>query len=113
MKNLFPEYYKPTVQEYDKIWNEALIVFDTNTLLDLYRYSEESSSDFISVMKFYKARLWLPYQIAWEFQRNRISTICGHIEAYHQLCAKLDDEFEKAFKAIRDWEKHCIKDTHI
>ena len=109
MKNLFPEYYAISSQEYDKIWENALIVFDTNILLDLYRYSEDSSSDFMSVMTSYETRLWLPYQVAWEFQRNRISIISSQIAAYNQLCTKLDTEITKALDNINNWKDSLYK----
>lgn len=109
MKNLFPEYYAISSQEYDKIWENALIVFDTNILLDLYRYSEDSSSDFMSVMTSYETRLWLPYQVAWEFQRNRMSIISSQIAAYNQLCTKLDTEITKALDNINNWKDSLYK----
>lgn len=109
MKNLFSEYYAISSQEYDRIWENALIVFDTNILLDLYRYSEDSSSDFMSAMTSYEARLWLPYQVAWEFQRNRLSTISSQVVAYNQLSSKLESEITKALENVANWKEAQYK----
>ncbi len=37
MHDSFFGFYPPNQQEYDRLWKEGLIVFDTNALLDLYR----------------------------------------------------------------------------
>lgn len=109
MKTLFSEYYNITAQEYDRVWEDSLIVFDTNVLLDLYRCSEDVSSDILSIMKFYEARLWLPYQVAWEFQRNRVELVCSQRKAYDQLCTKVEDEIIKAISNIKNMEKALYK----
>lgn len=113
MKSLFSEYYKLSAEEYNTIWNDALIVFDTNVLLDLYRYSADVSSDMISAMRAYSDRLWLPYQVAWEFHRNRIGIITGHIEAYNQLCSKLDTEISKAIDALKKKDNLYMSHPYI
>ena len=71
MKNRFAEYYKPTEAEVQDLWNTATIVFDTNVLLDLYRYDATTRDEVIQIITFYKERLWIPYQVGWEFHRNR------------------------------------------
>lgn len=38
MKSKFRGYYKPTDEEFDTLWKNAVFVFDTNVLLNLYRY---------------------------------------------------------------------------
>ena len=113
MKSLFSEYYKLSAEEYNTIWNDALIVFDTNVLLDLYRYSADVSSDMISAMRAYSDRLWLPYQVAWEFHRNRIGIVTGHIEAYNQLCSKLDTEISKAIDALKKKDNLYLSHPYI
>ena len=41
MKNMFKQYdYNFTEQEYRHIWENSLFIFDTNILLNLYRYSQ-------------------------------------------------------------------------
>ena len=38
MRNKFLGYYKPTKEELAAMWNECIFVFDTSTLLNIYRY---------------------------------------------------------------------------
>lgn len=111
MKKKFAEYYNLSQNDYNDIWKDALIVFDTNILLNLYKCTDDTRAEFISVMKFYESRLWLPYQVALEFNRNRISIICGNSQAYSQLSKKLEEEIQKAIKTVEGWEKALYK-TH-
>ncbi len=38
MKGIFKGYHQPTEEEFSQLWRNALFVFDTNVLLNLYRY---------------------------------------------------------------------------
>jgi len=40
MRDLFPEYYIPREEDFQKAWNTGLFVFDANVLLNLYGYSD-------------------------------------------------------------------------
>ena len=53
MKKQFAEYYDLPDERINEIWANSLIVFDTNVLLNLYRYKEEARNEFINVIKFY------------------------------------------------------------
>ena len=51
MRKLFPGHYTPSDEEFGKIWKDGLIIFDTNVLLDLYRYSENTVKALFDVME--------------------------------------------------------------
>lgn len=42
MRNRFAEYYELPEERIKEIWENSLIVFDTNVLLNLYRYNEDA-----------------------------------------------------------------------
>ena len=75
MKELFPGYYRPSEDEFSDLWKNCVFILDTNVLLNLYRYSEESRNDFIKVLHKIETRLWIPHQVALEFQENRTKVI--------------------------------------
>lgn len=50
MKDKFFGFYPPDEKEIEKIWKNAIIAFDTNTLLNLYRYSKNTKNDFIKTI---------------------------------------------------------------
>lgn len=89
MKSLFPGYYKYSDEEYDNVWNNAAIVLDTNSLLDFYRLSQESSQDFLHILEEYKDRLYMPYQVAKEYHKNLECVICEQLKNYREASADL------------------------
>lgn len=77
MKSSFSGYYPPTPDEYERLWKEATIVLDTNVLLNLYRLPTSARDEFLNVLDLLKDRLWVPHQVALEFQRNRLTVIAA------------------------------------
>lgn len=97
MKNKFFNYYRKNEDEIQKIWDDSLIVFDANVLLVLYKSSEDTKNDILSIMKYYSDRLWIPYQVAYEFHDNRINTIFKRKEEH----VKLVDQLEKFSNSLK------------
>lgn len=75
MHDSFFGFYPPTSNEFDRIWHEALIIFDTNALLDLYRLPPKAREELFVALEHFKERLWIPYQVGLEVQRNRFKVI--------------------------------------
>ena len=110
MKNMFKQYnYFYTQEEYKDIWENALFVFDTNTLLNLYRYQEDTRDEFLKVLGIISDRIWIPYHVALEFQRNRLIVISEQKE----LFAKTKKALEGTEKALNvEFEKLKLKKRH-
>lgn len=75
MKDQFSGYYRPTDSDIERVWNEGAIVFDSSSLLNFYRYSEETCKSLFKVITHFEERLWIPYQVASEYHRNRLTVI--------------------------------------
>ena len=75
MKNTFYEFYKLSKKRINEIWDNGLLIVDTNVLLDLYRLSPDSRKDLMKSIDHFKDRVWIPYQVGLEFHRNRESVI--------------------------------------
>jgi hypothetical protein len=107
MKNRFAEYYELPEERIKEIWENSLIVFDTNVLLNLYRYNEDARTEFINVIKFYKERLWIPYQVGLEFHRRREDILRKNAAAYTTLGDKLTEQLVKAVSALEgEYSRH-------
>ena len=92
MKDLFKGYIKKTEEEIEKLWNSAVFVFDTNVLLNLYRYSEDTRNSILDLIKNFQDRIILPYQAAFEFSKNRHEVIADQ--------EKIFDDFSKKLKNL-------------
>ncbi|TGK76975.1 PIN-like domain-containing protein [Leptospira kanakyensis] len=87
MKNKFKEYHKFTKEELIRLSKESLYVFDTNILLNMYRYSRSTVEDFFTVFSKLKKenRIWIPYQVGIEFYENRINVIAEQRKSYQEI----------------------------
>ncbi|WLD11945.1 PIN-like domain-containing protein [Planctellipticum variicoloris] len=75
MKGLFPQFEEPSAKDHKSIWGEALFVFDTNVLLNLYRYQLPTRNELLGILDGLSDRIWIPHHVALEFQRNRLTVI--------------------------------------
>jgi hypothetical protein len=96
MKNQFPAYYRPTPEEFAQSFKEGVFVFDTNVLLNLYRYTPESTEKVIAILKKIKDRIWLPHQVGQEYHKGRINELLNQ----QGLVDKIETEIGKAIAGI-------------
>ncbi|MFT4804890.1 MAG: hypothetical protein ACI83B_002985 [Sediminicola sp.] len=85
MKNSFNGYYKLTKEEFDSLWGNAIFVFDTNVLLNLYRYQSSTRDSLLTVIERLADRVWIPYHVGLEFQRNRLKVIAAQHKRYSEV----------------------------
>ncbi|TVV43300.1 PIN-like domain-containing protein [Thalassolituus sp. C2-1] len=85
MKTIFNGYYKLTTDEFSTLWKNAIFVFDTNVLLNLYRYQTSTRDSLFSVVERLADRVWIPYHVGLEFQRNRLQVIADQHKRYSEV----------------------------
>ncbi|MBP2638747.1 MAG: hypothetical protein H6Q72_4654 [Firmicutes bacterium] len=105
-KELFVGYYPKSSMEIDDIWNNCILILDTNVLLNLYRYSFDTQKVFLEILEKYKDNLWMPYHVGKEFFKNRKKVIIQQ--------KKVFKDFEKAVQlrtVITKVEEY--KDKHV
>jgi len=95
MRSEFPGYYRPTDDEFAEIWREALVVPDANVLLNLYRYSERTRGQLLSILRAFGDRLFIAYQTAREFQDNRLNVIDVQRHMYDDFLENLRSASDK------------------
>ncbi|WP_220493433.1 PIN-like domain-containing protein [Pseudoalteromonas sp. SR44-5] len=80
MKDLFPGHFKESQENLREVWDSCVFVFDANILLNLYRYSDATRNEFLSLLEKINDRVWLPHRAAEEYLNNRLSvTPCVRI----------------------------------
>jgi hypothetical protein len=85
MKGLFPQYAVWSNRKYEDIWKEALFVFDANVLLNLYRYQASTRDELLKVLEHLSGRIWVPYHVALEFQRNRLKVVAEQNRRFSEV----------------------------
>ncbi|WP_157379605.1 PIN domain-containing protein [Burkholderia ubonensis] len=110
MKDLFHGYYDPSNNELQKLWEEAIFVFDTNTLLNLYRYSDATRENLLNLISRLRDNLSIPYQVAKEFFENRFNVIFEQVSAYKDLHSEIIAAEELLKKSVQKLRKHPTLD---
>lgn len=93
MKESFKAFYQASNDELKAIWqdNNTIFVFDTNVLLNLYAYSTNARNEFFQVLDKISDRLWLPFHVGLEFQKNRLNVIKSEKSVFTNIQKNLQD----------------------
>ncbi len=88
MENIYQKYYLSD-QITTEMIKDAIVVFDTSALLDLYYYSETTLSViFHNVFTYLDKRLWIPAQVYYEFLKNKDKVALKPAHSYKILIEK-------------------------
>ncbi|MEU5760388.1 PIN-like domain-containing protein [Nocardia sp. NPDC047648] len=86
-----------------KIYFEtAMIVVDTNVLLDLYRVSSATRQEIVDVLSRIKEQLWIPYQVALEYSRNRRKAVIDRNKQFSEIGSVLRNSENGAIEKLED-----------
>ncbi len=99
IKTLFKGYYDYDRKEFDNLVETAIIVPDTNVLLDLHRYTKHDSDLVIKAFKKYKDRLWIPYEVGKEYFNNKYDIIANTNTHYERV----EKDFEGHINQMREF----------
>ncbi len=101
MKNTIKEFIEPTNKEKQELWQKAIFVFDTNVLLNLYRYSAKTRNSLLAAFENFKDRVWIPYQVAYEYMHKRCEVIYETVQRYDQFKKEMESFTNKAVETLR------------
>ncbi|WP_221032840.1 PIN-like domain-containing protein [Actomonas aquatica] len=100
LREQFPGYIKPSDLIISEIWKSALIIFDANVLLNLYRYSVGTRGALLDLLTKHKHRIWTPHQACFEFLRKRVDVILEQEKSYKSAKTELEN-ISKRFESER------------
>ena len=101
MRNTIWEYLVPSIKEKEELWGKSIFVFDTNVLLNLYRYTSTTRETLMAAFEDLKERIWLPHQVAYEFAKNRFDVIFEMVNKYEILEKKNNNLISEYIKELR------------
>lgn len=111
MRSKFPGYYSLEDDKIDEMWDKAIIVLDTNVLLDFYRVSPETQSDLLSLLDYFgeHQRLWIPYQVALEYHSNLYKVVSDQMTRYDDTL----DILKKFLSSITQKRNHPFLNDNL
>lgn len=99
MNNSFKEFF-PFKEDSIKVYEDSIIVLDTNVLLDLYRYNDQNRAKMFEILKTINDRLYMPHWVAYEFMKNKKNIILQKVEFADNLtnvinnkCSEIKNSF--------------------
>ena len=95
MREALHEFFRPTKEEFEKLWKAALVTFDASSLLNLYGYSADTKKELVGAYQTFSERIVLPYQFALEYSRNRAQVISRQIANFQKAERDLEELLKK------------------
>src|SRR5699024_4227278 len=74
LEELFPEHFEPSVGIGD-VLDVAVVVLDTNVILDLERLTGEARADALRILRKLEDQLFFPHQVMDEYLRQRKAVV--------------------------------------
>lgn len=90
MDSKFVGYRKKSNDEIAELWKSAYFTFDTNFLLNLYRYSESSREDLFEIIKKLNSRIFITNQVVFEFSKNRYENLNDIIKSNRDFLKNIE-----------------------
>lgn len=82
LEKMFSGYLKKEPSEISAIWDKAFVSFDANVLLNLYRYSDATTNEFVKLINSMKGKVFITNQAFLEYLRNKHKVISTQINVY-------------------------------
>lgn len=103
MRSILPEWYAHDAEVVKMIVTTGTVALDANVLLDLYRVRREQREEILGVLERVRDRIFIPYQVAYEYQKNRLNTAAGSERLLRSLPPSLKIK-EETLNGIQDTE---------
>lgn len=104
MKELFKWYFPHSSAQIQEIWDNGILTVDTNVLLDLYRYNQNTRKALLESLNLFNGRAWISNQVAEEFFRNRNGVILSSTNSFNDAernLAELTKVVEEPIKKLK------------
>lgn len=101
--NVFREFFLNERLDFKDLNEDTLVVFDTNTLLNIYRYSNDTRERLIKAIKAIQKNVWMPYQVGLEFNLNRRGVIDKLKNEQHILKGNISKDIKKSINTLNQY----------
>jgi hypothetical protein len=108
VRDQFRGFYPPKTEELSGLWTEGLVVFDANTLLNLYRYTDQTAAEFLATLTSIQDRVWIPHQAGLEFHRRRLDVMDQQMKAYESIVGAIEGAKKTVAGEVMRFKRHSF-----
>ncbi|MEV0158414.1 PIN domain-containing protein [Micromonospora sp. NPDC050686] len=98
----FNHFLVPTQAEVEDAIRTGVVVFDTNVLLNLYRFAPTARNELLAAFRKLGDRIFVPHQVGLEFHRNRLEVIADNREAYKVATASIAEHESSVVDELKE-----------
>ncbi|GFE21778.1 hypothetical protein Sliba_22310 [Streptomyces nigrescens] len=106
----FSSHWRMAKGELSQALKESLVVIDSSVLLDLYRVTPIARKEMIESLLTVKENIWVPYQVALEFHRNRVEAARDQLAFYDETCKSLETAQNQALQRLNEFANRSALD---
>jgi PIN like domain len=100
-------------EEYESALKTGMVVLDTNSLLDLYRYHESTREEFLRVFAALGNHLWIPHHVMAEFLERRIDVLEERSNYGETTIFDLQALIKKYVERVAQWVNRTGLESNI
>ncbi|XRD23477.1 PIN-like domain-containing protein [Lysinibacillus fusiformis] len=105
----FREFFYKEKLDLENLEQDTIVIFDTNTLLNIYRYSNDTREKLIKAIKSIKENVWMPYQVGLEFNLNRRNVIESLKKAQGDKKTQINEKIKYSIDVL----SQCISEISL
>jgi len=102
MNDSFSVFHKYTKEEYSLLISDAIIVLDTNVLINLYRYKSSTRKKLLNVLKSLEDRVFVPHHVALEYYRNKDLVISDQLNTYGSVEKIFNEQYQSLISNLSE-----------
>lgn len=106
MKDRFFGWYPREPEFLAGLWDRAIFVPDANVLLHCLRHPARIRDELLRLFGVLKESLWIPYQVGYEFHRNRLDVELGAQDTYQRLKSDYEVVLNQAREKLKQLRAH-------
>ena len=110
IEDLFVGWYDYSNDDFETVMKNAMISLDTNVLLNIYRYSKETSDKTLYFLNKISNRLIFSYYVALEFTKNRKKVESDSIEEYRKNQQKIATKYDDIINELNSISNNKMAD---
>jgi hypothetical protein len=103
LRDPFAPYCAPDEDTVATALRSGLVALDTNVMLAAYRFERQARDELFTALAKLGDRLWIPYQVALEFHRNRLGVIAAQEAFFGKTRADLEKAMSSYLSQLREF----------